>query len=232
MSLQDAITAWRAGMVVDPYQRPTAPQPLKPRMEPGQPTDEEILAEIFGPGGLDGNSDLPGLQWKTLPDGRVVAFDPVTGDATPIDLPQQKSSPFAGLIQDIWGSMVEKRLKDQFFPSESRGGSGIGWAQLAESQKNNKFQRMLEYLQLIETQRALGDQSVQQAFEDLAAVAPDLAGGQEFRGGYGPYGGGTLLEMMQGGPGIAKRSAPVPAVLPTPQQPDYSRIEKLLGPLV
>ena len=209
----------------------------KPRFEGGpKPTPTPGIDGGFGPGDtFDDGGDDPGLQWKELPDGRVVVFDPTTGEVREADVPPAPHrSPFADLIPSIFNSALEDRLAKQFGLNDRGGGSGLGYAQLAESQKNNRFQRALDYISAIMGEQQAGDQQQQNYLEKLLMAGPNLAGGREHFGGFGPYGGGTLLEMMQGGPGSTIDTAPNIMQFPAeaPQPADTSWIEEMLGSLV
>lgn len=112
------------------------------------------------------------------------------------------------------------------------GGNALGYAQLAESKKNNAFERALAYLTSIQNEQQAASGRENSYAEAILRAAPSISTGRDYYGGFGPYGGGTLMELMQGGigGGIPMQSQNV--ALPSRAPADLGIIERLLGGLV
>lgn len=156
------------------------------------------------------------------PEGaRALGVDPNT-------LSTVKSLMDAGLLTP---SAAQKLL---FGDDLGGGGGGITAyqaAQMARQAEQDKWGQMLDYITASANERQL-QASMQAARRNaLIEAAPYLAGGQEWSGGFGPYGGGTLMEMMQGGPGAARPMAPRIVPLDMGDAPvDPGLVDQLLGP--
>jgi hypothetical protein len=138
-----------------------------------------------------------------------------------------------GLLYNRKGSLLPEYLQKAL--GDALGGGGITAyqsAELARQKKQDEWDRVLDYITAAQNARALLDAQRQQRRANLVAAAPDLAGGMEFRGGFGPTSGYTILDRLQGGIGAPKSMGPslVPLDLgPMPEDPGL--VDKLLGPL-
>jgi len=131
------------------------------------------------------------------------------------------------------GLMTTDEASDLLFGKDGSGGGTTAYqsAQLARQAQQDEWNQILDYIGAAADERQLQAQMQSARRNALIQAAPDLAGGQEFRGGFGPYGGQTLLEMMRGGPGAPRSMRPVPLDLgPEPVDPEL--VNQLLGPLM
>lgn len=118
------------------------------------------------------------------------------------------------------------------------GGSGVSWANLAQRQREyqeelrqNAFARQMDYITTMAQEEANADARRQNYVDNLLGIAPNMPAGN-FYGGYGPQGGATLLELMQGGLGAPRPVGVMPVDVPAPRPANTGIIEQALGGLL
>lgn len=133
------------------------------------------------------------------------------------------------------GLLTADEASDMLFGKDGGGGGMTAnqAAQLARQAEQDKWNRVLDYIGAAADERQLQASLAAARRNALISAAPDMPGGMDFSGGFGPYGGYTLMEKMQGGPGAARPMAPrlMPLDLgPAPVDPGL--VDSLLGPLM
>ncbi len=185
----------------------------------------------------DPQSDLVGRPADQPSQGAVLDFlsnsasgfadQPAGGWNTYLD-------PGTGLLHNAQGDVLPQ-WQQKFIGAGVGGGGALTAAQsatLARQAEMDKWNKVIDYITALQNERTATASLRNARNNALIAAAPDLATGNEFRGGFGPYGGYTLLERMQGGPGLPVMSAPSITPLdlgPAPADPGL--VDKWLGPL-
>lgn len=104
----------------------------------------------------------------------------------------------------------------------------------AQLERQRRFERQQGLLKTVQAEQTLAQDRISTLLSTILEAAPMMPfEGQEFFGGFGPSGGGTLLELLQGGAGepipISTTQLPIGRL---EEEADVSDIEALLGPLV
>jgi hypothetical protein len=149
-----------------------------------------------------------------------------------------------GIWRDARGEALPKWMNDMLNGEDGGGGGGGGGGgspyagiyadlalrQQAETERQNAWNRMLDYVTQTEAAKALYYKQQAERAAQLATLAPMLAAGFEHYGGFGPTGGYTLLERLQTGRATPRPINIMPVDVPVPQP--SSLAQQYLAPLL
>lgn len=183
------------------------------------------------------------------------AYDPRTGLVSPYPFESPIGSkyvegqgalniyvdPSSGLLYDREGRLPVT-LQEMLGAGGGDGGGGgspyaglyadLAVRQQQEAERQNAFDRMLNYVVAVENAKAVRFQQEAERAQQLAQIAPYLAAGFEHYGGFGPTGGYTLMERLQTGRPVSPRAINVmPVNVPEPPPPS-TVAQEYLGPLL
>jgi len=151
------------------------------------------------------------------------------------------ADPSAGLLYSKKGSLLPEYLQKAlggFGGGDAGPGGGGGitalqQATLDRQARADEWNQIMDYIAAAANERQLQASLAAARRNALISAAPDLAGGMQYSGGFEPYGGYTLLDLMQGGTGaprdMASRLTPLD-LGPAPADPGL--VDRLLGPLM
>ncbi len=106
-------------------------------------------------------------------------------------------------------SLITNVIEERLFPRETSQGAGagnaLGFAQLAESQRQNAFNRARDRMALMQATDQLADARRESAIDAMIAAAPFMIDpGMEFFPGEEPGGLGAQLDQRLGGAGAVQ----------------------------
>ena len=145
-----------------------------------------------------------------------------------------------GLLYNPKGSLLPEYLQKALgglLGDGSGGGSGGGITalqaeQLKRQAEQDKWNKVVDYITALQNERQMAEASQRARTNTLLAAGPDLAAGNEYRGGFGPSGGYSIMERLQGGAGLPVATGP--SIVPLdlgPMPADPGLVDRLLGPL-
>ncbi len=128
------------------------------------------------------------------------------------------------------------RATDQALPGGGGTSGALTAAQsatLGRQAEQDKWNKVVDYITALQNERQTAEASQRARTNTLLSAGPDLAAGNEYRGGFGPSGGYSIMERLQGGPGLPVATGPsiVPLDLGLPPG-DPALVDRLLGPLM